>query len=112
MKSLDKVRIFSVLAALAAVLLLAGPGYSDGGRDEADHGRYYTSDHPGQDLEIQQVGDRHRRRGHRVWRGYYGAPHHGYYYGPRYYGPSVTFGYPYAYPYPYVAPGVSVHIGL
>lgn len=111
MKPYGKILIFPVVALVFAVLLLAGPGSSRAGWDEADHGTYYTGDQPARAFEIEQVGHWRRHRGHWMWYGY-GAPAYGYYYGPRYYGPSVTFGFPYAYPYPYYAPGVSVRIGL
>lgn len=111
MKPYGKVWIFPVVALVFGVLVLAAPDVSRAGWDETDHDSTITSDQPGQALEIQQVGHWRRHRGYRAWHGY-GRPYYGYYHGPRYYGPAVTFGFPYAYPYPYVAPGVSVRIGL
>ncbi len=111
MKHSGKAMLCLVVALVLGALVLAAPGVSRAGWDEADRGTYYTGDQPVQGLEIQQVKHWRRHPGHRVWVGY-GGPYYGYYYGPRYYGPAVTFGFPYAYPYPYVAPGVSVHIGL
>lgn len=93
-----KFKLIALAGVLLASLILAAPGYSfthddDFGRNYgSDRGGYHYYHHPG-------YYDGYR---YGYWRPY--RPYYRPYY---YYGPAVSFGYP----YPYAAPGFSVYIG-
>lgn len=108
MRIYNKVKIFPVVAALFAVLLLSAPGYSWADRYDRGFGGYHNSGiyHHGNGFRHVENGFRHHHRG--FWNGYYGDSYYPYAYGPSYYGPSVSVGFP----FPFFLPGISVHIGL
>jgi hypothetical protein len=100
MRAYSKVRIFPVVAALFAVLLLSAPGYSWADRGQRGSGGYYNTN----------GGHGHHWNGHRnhgraFWGGYYGGFYDPYYYRPSYYGPSVSVA------FPFLLPGISFYIG-
>jgi hypothetical protein len=94
MRIARSVRIFTFVAAVFAVLMLAAPGYSWNGRYHHGNGGHYNHGyHHG-----------YRHYGHGNWNGYYGARSYPYY-RSYYYAPSVSFG------FPFFLPGFSFYFG-
>lgn len=107
MKAYGKVRIFPVVAALFAVLLLSAPGHSWAGRNDRGFGGYYNSSYHNTNGGYNHNGYGYRHHSRGFLGGYYGGGYYPYYNRPSYYGPSVSV----AFPFPFFLPGISFYIG-
>ena len=118
MRIVRKIKIFSVVTAVLAVLMLAAPGYSWTGQRDRGDGGYYNPGYHNKNYGYRHYGHgyhngyRHhghyngyRHYGYGSWNGYYRAPYYPRYYGPRYYAPSISLA------FPLFVPGFSLYIG-
>ncbi len=115
MRAYNKIRIFPVVAALFAVLLLSAPGYSWAWRNDGGFGGYQRSGYHNRGYHNTYSGYRHhghhgyRHHSRAYWGGYYGGSYYPNYYRSGYYGygPYVSV----AFPFPFFYPGISFYIG-